>query len=132
MKSQGYLLCAALLGCSLPTVKADVVNTNLFAVPVVIKKLLLTAVLPLHVAVNCLVPTKLMLRLLKVATPLGLVACDVVPDSVPVPELSVIATEAPETAAPIRSVTVAVTGGAIEVVAAASVGCCPNATAFTV
>ena len=83
------------------------------------------------VAVSCLLPLRLMLKLANVATPPAFAVCVVVPESVPVPVVSVIVTELLGTTRPRRSRFVTVMAGEITTPAMVVVGCCPNVTAFT-
>ena len=81
---------------------------------------------PVLDAVNCLAPVTPILRSSKVAIE-STVALVVVPLSVPVPEESVIVTEATvETGLPKISLTATVMEGVIVTPGAASVGCCLN------
>ena len=96
--------------------------TSLFAAAGLTWKRLLQPDWPPLVAVNCLSPVRLMLRLLNVATPLALAVWVRVPLKVPLPEVKATVTEALGTPTPRVSVTVTCTAGEMMAPAVASAG----------
>src|SRR5207244_6416935 len=108
--------------------------TNPSAVPapgVMRKAVLVTERLPLA-ALTDFEPTRLMLRLPKVASPPASVSWVVVPLSVPVlPPVNVIVTDALGTLLPNASFACTVTAGEMLTPATVFVGCCTNVSVFT-
>ena len=88
-----------------------------------VKALLSTGVAAPLEAVTVFEPARLMLRLLKVATPLASVDCGFEPLSVP-PPFKPSVTAAPGTLFPKLSVARTFTAGEIATPAVASLGCC--------
>lgn len=104
-------------------------NTSVLAAPALMLKLLLAAELnPELLAVNTLLPARLMLRLVNVANPLASVVRVVVPLRVPVPALSARLTLTPllDTLFPSPSCNCTVTAGLSSAPAAALLGPCTN------
>jgi hypothetical protein len=117
------IFCA---GTTVPDPSAAVSTRICVAAPTVILNELLTAgISPELDAVIALVPVRLILRSLNVARPDPFVNCEVVPESAPEPEDSVMITDTPEvvTLLPKLSRSCTVTAGVIGEFAGVAVGC---------